>query len=291
MSRRLVGLLSFILSSIGVCVVATEIPSEPYEYRLGVVSCETAQGYMLVVVRDVPSVLPALNMHLWESKNELKAAFGVTVFPFKKFLSDAFPAGHSIVLHVYDDELIGLLLTELENLFNTSDASVFLNNVCITGSPAIVEKVERHFISIKVRKAPILTDELAPDDESDYSSDDEPDEHNYVCMSDFKRWISYLKNSDPKAYGLACKFMDDYAAGRFSDVKKLNDYIYEYKQFTKKNGFRMYFFKTTGETGDIVYLLDGGSKIGQQSDIDQATRRAREIMNEPVVKKSKTDSE
>jgi putative addiction module killer protein len=85
--------------------------------------------------------------------------------------------------------------------------------------------------------------------------------------------------------------MDDYAAGRFSDVKKLNDYIYEYKQFTKKNGFRMYFFKTTGETGDIVYLLDGGSKIGQQSDIDQATRRAREIMNEPVVKKSKTDSE
>jgi|GEM_PF-6454531 len=77
--------------------------------------------------------------------------------------------------------------------------------------------------------------------------------------------------------------MDDYALGRCSDIKKLNKYLYEYKKFDKENGLRVYFCKTE----DVVHWFDGGTKIGQQSDIDHATERAKDVLAEYAAHNTK----
>jgi putative addiction module killer protein len=257
------------------CLHASE---DGYEYRLGVASSDTALGYMLVVVRDMPNILPELDMNLFASKNELKELFGDRVFPLNRLWSLAYADTPLIVLHVLDNQLIGLLLDGLRILANDPSVSVFLNKLCVTGLPAALKSMQEYFPTIQVREELQVDDS---DDESTFSSDSEPDENNYVAHSSFKKWVSYLKNTDLKAYALVCKFIDDYAAGRCPDIKKLNDFIYEYKQFTKANGLRIYFCNE----GDVTHLLDGGSKIGQQSDIDASTGRAESILDKDVVEK------
>lgn len=90
-------------------------------------------------------------------------------------------------------------------------------------------------------------------------------------LPEFDEWLGSIK--DPLVRARLLKRLDKVTRGAMGDVKALRDGVYEMREDFGK-GWRMYFV----QRGDVfVIMLGGGSKSGQQADIQAAVRLARTI--------------
>ncbi|EGZ47753.1 type II toxin-antitoxin system RelE/ParE family toxin [Neisseria wadsworthii] len=80
----------------------------------------------------------------------------------------------------------------------------------------------------------------------------------------FASWLKSLKDYQAKAAIL--KRIKRMESGLFGDVKSIKNGLFEMR-IDVGQGWRVYYFRS----GETVYLLiHGGSKSGQQADIEQA---------------------
>lgn len=87
----------------------------------------------------------------------------------------------------------------------------------------------------------------------------------------FSKWLKGLRDFQAKAAVL--KRIKRMEAGLFGDCKSVGGGLYELRVDVGQ-GWRVYYF----QTGNTVYLLiHGGSKSGQQADIDFAKQLKVEI--------------
>lgn len=84
--------------------------------------------------------------------------------------------------------------------------------------------------------------------------------------SPFSEWFDSL---DPRAAGKVATIIERMSGGNFSNEKRLSSGISEYR-INSGPGYRIYYSK---ENDNTIILLGGGTKQGQNSDIDIAQRR------------------
>ena len=82
-----------------------------------------------------------------------------------------------------------------------------------------------------------------------------------------RNWLERLESSRNGTYGTILNRLDRVESGNFGDCKNLKDGVWELRVDTGP-GYRIYF----GIDGDLVVLLSGGTKQGQDRDITAARK-------------------
>ncbi|MEI7580223.1 MAG: hypothetical protein WCJ17_00335, partial [bacterium] len=252
---------------------------ETKAYRISV-ACITVSGKQtLVAIEGMENQVKAYEPLLFDTKEAFQEMFGDAAGEFVSVAAAEKETLNSIKVYVLDNAVETLFLESLHTIQNTSGFESFLTRLQVVGLPSLCARMSKKFPGIKREEYCVV--EL--DDADTWSTDSEPDDNNFMCSSAFKKWMAYLEDTDVKKHARVQRFMDDYAVDRYTDVKKLNKYLYEYKKFDHNNGLRVYFC----ETGDVVHFLDGGNKTGQQSDIDYATKRAKDLQADYAARNNK----
>ena len=88
----------------------------------------------------------------------------------------------------------------------------------------------------------------------------------------FNDWMDELALRQKKAYGTIMQRIDRVEEGNFGDCEPVGEGVSELR-IDFGPGYRVYF----GEVGDIVILLNGGTKATQKSDIKWAKRLWRDF--------------
>jgi putative addiction module killer protein len=252
---------------------------ETKAYRLSVACVKDSGGQCLVAIEGMENQVAGYDPLLFETKEAFQVMFGDAVGKFASVVVAEKDTLNDVKVYILDNAVEKLFLEGLNTLQSTVGFKPFLTRLQVVGFPSLCARMSKKFPWIKCEEYCVVE----PDDADTWSTDSEPDDNNFMCSSAFKKWMAYLEDTDLKKHDRVEKFMDDYAADRCTDVKKLNTYLYEYKQFDHNNGLRVYFC----ETGDVVHLLDGGNKTGQQSDIDYATKRAKDLLADYAARNDK----
>jgi putative addiction module killer protein len=95
-----------------------------------------------------------------------------------------------------------------------------------------------------------------------------------VESEEFEEWLSGLKDG-PTRIRLARR-LDKARRGNLGDVKPVGGGVFEMREFFGP-GWRMYYLE---RSGTIIFMLGGGDKSSQESDIERAKRMAQELRNE-----------
>ncbi|VTU46075.1 putative addiction module killer protein (plasmid) [Variovorax sp. SRS16] len=95
-----------------------------------------------------------------------------------------------------------------------------------------------------------------------------------VESEEFEAWLSGVKDR-PTRIRLARR-LDKARRGNLGDVKPVGGGVFEMREFFGP-GWRMYYFE---RSGTIIFMLGGGDKSAQESDIERAKRMAQELRNE-----------
>jgi putative addiction module killer protein len=253
--------------------------SKTKAYRLSVACVKDSGGQTLVAIEGMENQVKAYEPLLFETKEVFQTNFGDAACKFASVVATEKETLNSIKVYVLDNAVETLFLESLHTLQNTPGFESFLARLQVFGLPSLCARMRKKFPWIKGEECCAVEF----DDEDTWSTDSEPDGNNFMCTSAFKKWMAYLEENDLKKHARVEKFRNDYAAGRRTEIKDLNDYIFEYKKFDHNNGLRVYFCKT----GDVVHFLDGGNKTGQQSDIDYATKRAKDLLADYAARNNK----
>jgi putative addiction module killer protein len=248
-------------------------------YRLSVACVKDSEVQYLVAIEGMENQVAGYDPLLFEIKEAFQKMFGDAAGKFASVVAAEKDTLNDVKVYILDNAVEKLFLEGLNTLQSAVGFESFLTRLQVVGFPSLCARMSKKFPWIKCEEYCVVE----PDDADTWSTDSEPDENNFMCSSAFKKWMAYLEGTDLKKHHRVKKFMDDYAIGRCMDVKKLNPYLYEYKQFDHNNGLRVYLC----ETGDVVHLLDGGNKKEQQSDIDYATKRAKDLLADYAARNDK----
>ena len=88
----------------------------------------------------------------------------------------------------------------------------------------------------------------------------------------FSEWMDELEENQKKAYGIILQRIDRVEEGNFGHCEPVGEGVSELK-IDFGPGYRVYF----GELGDLVILLNGGTKATQTSDIQKAKKLWRDF--------------
>lgn len=111
------------------------------------------------------------------------------------------------------------------------------------------------------------------------SKEGEPPSKTIIRTSEFATWLRKLE--DANAQVRIDKAIDEFAKGKTGKVEVCRDKVSEIK-VDYGTGYRVYFT----EIGRVTaILLGGGTKKGQQADIDTAVKAAREYHKPPQTKR------
>lgn len=90
--------------------------------------------------------------------------------------------------------------------------------------------------------------------------------------SPFSDWMDELQGRQKKAYGIIMQRIDRVEEGNLGDCEPVGHGVSELR-IDYGPGYRVYF----GELGDLVILLNGGTKATQKADIKAAKKCWRDF--------------
>jgi len=95
-----------------------------------------------------------------------------------------------------------------------------------------------------------------------------------IESEEFEEWLSGLKDRSTRIR--LARRLDKARRGHLGDFKPVGSGVFEMREFFGP-GWRMYYIERSGA---IIFMLGGGDKSSQESDIERAKKMALELQNE-----------